>query len=172
MLRSGADPVTVHTVVGAEGQAAALEAVAGISANPTVSHGPFSAELRGELLSIADELKEMVPLLRLLVEAQTRLGGNAAASVTLLPIDAQRIAELTADNLAEEAGSSSPKMGVVEHCLRVGRALLLIAMELTKSVVLAIDGALAFEALTDPTTAHAHAQAAVASIEHALLKLF
>jgi hypothetical protein len=129
----------------------------------TVNRFP-SANLQG----IAADLRSIVPLLLQLVEAQSKLGGNAAASVVQLPSDAPRIAELTATTLDEEARSDKPRMHVVEQCLRVGKMLLLAAMKVIASVVLTIDGNLSYEALTDPEQAMQHAQTIVATIEHVL----
>jgi len=59
-------------------------------------------------------------------------------------------------------------MGVVEHFLRVGRWLAIIASKFIKEVVFK----LGYEVLTDPTAALARMENVATAIAHLLSKLF
>ena len=164
---SGAETLLPPVIGRASGT---LEDADAVSATATVTRAAqFPVE---ELLGIAGDLRSIVPLLRQLVEAQAKLGDNVAASVVLIRPDAARIAELTAATLDDEARSDQPRMHVVEQCLRVGEWLLQTAMKVMASVILAIDGNLSYEALTDPDQAQRHVQHIVIAIEHILPRLF
>jgi hypothetical protein len=156
--------VSVSATAARPTAAVSAESPETVNVETTVNRFPSAAELQG----IAEGLRSFVPLLRQLVEAQSKLGGNAAASVVRLSSDAPRIAELTATILDEEARSNNARRPVVEQCLRVGNMILLTALELIKFLVLTVDGTLFVDALTDPEKGHQHAQHIVDTIERVL----
>ena len=61
-----------------------------VGVTPNVNRATLPVD---QLLGIAGDLRSVVPLLRQLVEAQAKLGGNVAASVAQLSSDAPRIVE-------------------------------------------------------------------------------
>jgi hypothetical protein len=169
----GGGPIAGGSIAGSPiAGSAVIQGEVGLRADATVIRGAFDPDLSAEVLAIADDLRSVVPLLRQLIEAQSRLGSNSAASFARLGPDAPRIAELTAAALADEARFDSPRMHVVEQCLRVGRMLMQAAMEVIRDVMVAVEGILIYETLTDQEMAQAHARAIVSAIDHVLLALF
>ena len=170
-------PQVAYFIMGAESLATASAQETGAidftGATSTITVLPLDWEhVSGLLAQIAADIQSLVPLLRALIEAQRKVGGNAKAVTALLPPDAARIAELTAGALSEQAKSSDPNMRVVEQCLRAGRWLLLGMMEVIAAVIVAVDGDLIYEALTDPEKARLHTQHIVTMIDHILPKMF
>jgi hypothetical protein len=151
-----------------EGTASVLADADVVNATITVR---FSPETLAQLQDVADGFRSAIPWLRQLVEAQSKAGGNTAASIVRLNPDAPRVAELTATILSEELRADNPRTHVVEQCLRVANMLLETALKVLAGVIIGIDTTLAYNALADPEQAHRHAQNIATAIGQ-LLPLF
>jgi hypothetical protein len=147
------------------------EAQAADEVTATITRFALPPDLGGDILKIADDIRSMVPLLRQLVDAQSRLGNNSAAATVRLPPDAPRIAELTASILDEEARSNQPRAHFIEQCLRVGDMLLRTALDAIMLIEYGVIANVISEAMMHPDETRLRMQTIRSTIEYVLTQL-